>query len=340
MKKSSVIILTFMLSTLLLLVLSGCAAPNTIPESNTPLSTVDENTETATAENIQNTGQSSTENEAETVILAELGCSIEIPASWENLYIVEVHDIVIRDMVEAYILHKPTNDEKGWLYSQLVEFGRIQGYYTQERPPILSKTCTVLANVGGYTFYYYTPNYWDTDIVAWHEESASEMSASYLELRGQLSLLVDSFKVIESALPTIIDSSSPADEEFSDETLGISLTFPAAWAGLYSTDIYINEEISWRNLSIRHKATNEMRENSGNLLTIIRTPGEDEYDDDYPPVMAGSCWILEKKGGYTYTVSLPSDVQYDETPGSTLQEEYLLMKSQLNVLLRSFRVND
>jgi hypothetical protein len=40
MKKSFVLMLTFMLSALLLLMLSGCAAPNTIPDNNTPLAAV------------------------------------------------------------------------------------------------------------------------------------------------------------------------------------------------------------------------------------------------------------------------------------------------------------
>jgi hypothetical protein len=46
--------LTFVMSALLLLVLSGCAAPNTIPESGTPLATSGENAETAIEENTQN----------------------------------------------------------------------------------------------------------------------------------------------------------------------------------------------------------------------------------------------------------------------------------------------
>jgi hypothetical protein len=199
-----------------------------------------------------------------------------------------------------------------------------------------------LANVSGYTFYYYTPDFWHENTIAWHEESANEMSASYLEFRDQLDLLVDSFKVIESALPLIEDSGLTAGEEFTDESLGISLTFPPEWAGLYSTNTVFtgySEDRTIGTLSINHKATVEWDENSGTLLCIYKiADGEDEYDDDYPPILAMYCWVLDKKDGYTYAAALPYDPIFDELPESISREEYELLKSQLNLLLRSFRI--
>jgi ABC-type enterochelin transport system substrate-binding protein len=38
---------------------------------------------------------------AVTVEILEIGASIEIPASWENLYTIEVSDVAARDMVDA-----------------------------------------------------------------------------------------------------------------------------------------------------------------------------------------------------------------------------------------------
>jgi hypothetical protein len=240
--------------------------------------------------------------------------------------------------VSAYILHKPTLDEKSWYYARLVEFGRIRGDFTPERPPIMSEACRVLAHYGGYTFFMYTPNFWDEQIVAWHEAAMTEASASYLEFARHLDTVADTFRVLESTLPPLAERGSPDDEIFTAEEFGISFTIPADWEGKYIIEATPALDGSWGFLSLYHKASREWNEHAGWLCSILIIPGEDEYDDDRPPVMAGLCWILDKKGGYTYAAQMPSDVQYDANAPSG--EEYVRLASQLNIVFGSFRVLD
>ena len=66
----------------------------------------------------------------------------------------------------------------------------------------------------------------------------------------------------------------------------------------------------------------------------------EEYDSDNPPVRAGLCLILAQRNGYTYSVSFPSGVEYNEETGSETAAGYHDLENQANLILQSFRLLD
>lgn len=136
-------------------------------------------------------------------------------------------------------------------------------------------------------------------------------------------------------------SDEPESILYENNDLGFSMQIPTSWEGKYSIvefeDTY-GEGVSVESVIFNHNATmDELGPETGFLFSFSKITGE-QFTVDEPPVMQGECRIIEQAGGYTYFVSFPSDVQYNEETGSESAIEYKEMKSQVDFLIDSFEL--
>lgn len=126
---------------------------------------------------------------------------------------------------------------------------------------------------------------------------------------------------------------------YENNDIGFSMEIPTSWEGKYSiaeVSTIVEDELIYQGLSFFHTATmDELGE--GRLFSIGRSTGED-FTEDEPPVMSGQTIILAQTGGYTYHISFPSDVQYNEDPKSESAAEYKEMISQVDLLVNTFKL--
>ena len=121
-----------------------------------------------------------------------LGFSIEIPSSWAGLYGIDDRgesdsdsNIAIYDIANYNALN-PTHDPI-MTGGYLVTFGRSQGKFTSDNPPVAAG-CFILGEKDGYTYWASYPK--DVQYV----ESNSELTQEYIQMSNDLDGILASFK--------------------------------------------------------------------------------------------------------------------------------------------------
>ena len=143
---------------------------------------------------------------------------------------------------------------------------------------------------------------------------------------------------------TVVITSAPEGVLHSFPDLGFSLEFPASWEGKFGlNELEIpnieNAGEANRLVQVYHIATRVELESEyvGGLWSFWRAVGE-HYTDENLPIRAGMTIILAQAGGYTYFVNGPSDVQFNEVPGSETAAEFKRMDARIFTILNSFRL--
>ncbi len=128
---------------------------------------------------------------------------------------------------------------------------------------------------------------------------------------------------------------------YENADLGFSMHIPLSWEGKYTTKDFENtyeDGVTIQTVIFSHNATmNELDSESGWLFSFGKITGE-QFTKEEPPVMTGNCIILEQAGGYTYFVSFPSGVEYNEDPGSESAAEYKAMQGEVDFLIDTFEL--
>lgn len=136
-------------------------------------------------------------------------------------------------------------------------------------------------------------------------------------------------------------SDEPETILYENTDFGFSMQIPLSWEGKYSTENVENtfdDGVVVQAVMFKHNATmDELGSEAGWMFSFGKITGE-QFTPEEPPVMQGECRIIEQTGGYTYFVSFPSGVEYNEEAGSESAIEYKEMQSEVDFLIDSFEL--
>ena len=104
---------------------------------------------------------------------------------------------------------------------------------------------------------------------------------------------------------------------------GFSLTIPASWAGKYRTSDF-SLAVEFINIG------NEAAGYGGFLFSIV-------IQDNLEPLDWNGMKLLGQSGGLYYFGGVPSDVQFDYT-NKSLMDEYQSMEKDIDAIFKSFRI--
>lgn len=117
---------------------------------------------------------------------------------------------------------------------------------------------------------------------------------------------------------------------YNNEALGFSMRIPGAWK-----DRYLIKE-SENGVAVYNKKISEKYEEAGRLFTIERVTGELITEADIQQAAIGQQIVLQGNG-YTYVLTMPSDVQYP-TDDEEMSREYKAMSDQISTISDSMAI--